>query len=557
MSKNTSPYHAAGTLLNSYLKERNRGLKSIAFDSGANNVPSSSNYATVAKTIQHLPAINSVLNANNKKLSKAINFESFKNQGLAYVMIYELLFSKFQKIRGGGKIKRMIVKHESELRQEVEEYTSKNPIEGLAVDFPRYVRVNVMHSTVTEAANILQEQLAKVNKDGAQEVYADAHVPDLLVLPPNASSWLHHDFELVKSGKIVLQDKSSCFSALVCTSTSSGLGGGDYIDACSAPGNKTSHLAALLHASSNAHREDERPKKKKKGKSTEQNPIRVFACERSSARFDVLKTRMDSLVSSPSVAVEPMHVDFLKIDPSDPKFANVRAIMLDPSCSGSGIVNAPDRSTTQNSDEKRRQTLANFQTVALKHAMSFPQVERIVYSTCSVHDEENEMVVSKALAEMNSSAKKEDGNEWMLVAPQCLTQWPRRGKESVGGLSKAQADCLIRCDGLDGDETNGFFVSYFERARVSAGSKATQNTEVTCNAATGIPLYSGQYKNVGTKPQTKLEEGKGAKSKNDVTPNKAAEKSAKKREKKLAWRRKQALQKEERLKKRKAATTEG
>ena len=57
--------------------------------------------------------------------------------------------------------------------------------------------------------------------------------------------------------------------------------------------------------------------------------------------------------------------------------------------------------------------------------------------------------------------------------------------------------------------------------------------------------------------QTKLEEGKGAKSKNDVTPNKAAEKSAKKREKKLAWKRKQALQKEERLKKRKAATTEG
>lgn len=561
MSKNTSPYHAAGTLLNSYLKERNRGLKSIAFDSGANNVPSSSNYATVAKTIQHLPAINSVLNANNKKLSKAINFESFKNQGLAYVMIYELLFSKFQKIRGGGKIKRMIVKHERELRQEVEEYTSKNPIEGLAVDFPRYVRVNVMHSTINEAANILKEQLTKVNKDGAQEVYADAHVPDLLVLPPNASSWLHHDFELVKSGKIVLQDKSSCFSALVCASSSSGLGGGDYIDACSAPGNKTSHLAALLHAaSSNAHREDERPKKKKKGKTTEQKPIRVFACERSSARFDVLKTRMDSLVSSPSVAVEPMHVDFLKIDPSDPKFANVRTIMLDPSCSGSGIVNAPDRSTTQNSDEKRRQTLANFQTVALKHAMSFPQVERIVYSTCSVHDEENEMVVSKALAEMNSSAKtgkEEDGNEWMLVAPQCLTQWPRRGKESVGGLSKAQADCLIRCDGLDGDETNGFFVSYFERVRVSAGSKATQNTEVTCNAATGIPLYSGQYKNVETKPRTKLEEGKETKSKNAVTPNKAAEKSAKKREKKLAWKRKQALQKEERLKKRKAATTEG
>ena len=565
MSKNTSPYYAAGTLLNTYLQHRNRGLKSIAFDSGGNNVPSSSSYATVAKTIQHLPAINSILNADNKKLSKAIDFDSYKNKGLAYVMIYELLFSKFQKIRGGGQIKRMIVKHEKELRKEADEYTSKNPSLGdPSSNFPRYVRVNVMHSTVADAAKILQEELTKASsEEGNSTVYADAHVPDLLVLPPNASSWLHHDSDLVKSGKIILQDKSSCFSALVCAS--SGDFRGDYIDACSAPGNKTSHLAALLHASFAAADEDEPPKKKKKKKQGKTNKIQstVFACERSSARYDTLKSRMDQLVSSSSVAVEPTHGDFLKIDPSDPTYANVRAIMLDPSCSGSGIVNAPDRSTTQNSDEKNRiQSLANFQTVALKHSMSFPQVERIVYSTCSVHDEENEMVVSNALAEMNSG--KEDGSEWKLVAPQCLQHWPRRGKEGVGGLSKSQADCLIRCDGLDGDETNGFFVSYFERARVSKDTSSVQSSEVTCNASIGIPLYDGQYKKVvENEVPKKIEKeskptvegkSKGAKSKN-ATPsnNKAAEKSAKKRAKKLAWKKKQALQKGERMKKKEAA----
>eukprot|EP00986_Skeletonema_menzelii_P011954 scaffold6337_cov144-Skeletonema_menzelii.AAC.6 len=554
MSKNTSPYHAAGTLLNTYLQHRNRGLKSIAFDSGDKNVPSSSSYATVAKTIQHLPAINSILNANNKKLSKAIDFDSFKNKGLGYVMIYELLFSKFQKIRGGGLIKRMIVKHEKELRREADEYTSKNPSIGdLSSNFPRYVRVNVMHSKVADAADILQEELTK-NSSQDDTIYADAHVPDLLVLPPNASSWLHQESDLVKSGKIILQDKSSCFSALVCASSSDFRG--DYIDACSAPGNKTSHLAALLHASFIAADEDEPPKKKKKkkGKASKIQST-VFAFERSSARFDTLKSRMDQLVSSSSVAVEPIHGDFLKIDPSDPKYANVRAIMLDPSCSGSGIVNAPDRSTTQNSDERNRiQTLANFQTVALKHSMSFPQVERIVYSTCSVHDEENEMVVSNALAEMNNSVT-EDGSEWKLVAPHCLQNWPRRGKEGVGGLSKSQADCLIRCDGLDGDETNGFFVSYFERARVSKDATSSQSSEETCNATLEIPLYNGQYKNIETEvPSNQAEEGKRkvAKSKNTTpTTDKAAEISAKKRAKKLAWKRKQALQKEERLKKRK------
>lgn len=562
MSKNTSPYYAAGTLLNTYLQHRNRGLKSIAFDSGGKNVPSSSCYATVAKTIQHLPAINSILNANNKKLSKAIDFESYKNKGLAYVMIYELLFSKFQKIRGGGQIKRMIVKHEKELRREADEYTSKNPTLGdPSSNFPRYVRVNVMHSTVADAANTLQEELTKASSEEANStVYADAHVPDLLVLPPNASSWLHQDSDLVKTGKIVLQDKSSCFSALVCASSSDCRG--DYIDACSAPGNKTSHLAALLHASLTAADGEEPPKKKKKRKSNAVSKIQstVFACERSSARFDTLKSRMDQLVSSSSVAVEPIHGDFLKIDPSDPKYANVRAIMLDPSCSGSGIVNAPDRSTTQNSDEKNRiKTLANFQTVALKHSMSFPQVERIVYSTCSVHDEENEMVVSNALAEMNSS-ETEDGNKWKLVAPQCLQHWPRRGKEGVGGLSKSQADCLIRCDGLDGDETNGFFVSYFERARLSKDTTSAKSSEGTPNASIDIPLYDGQYKRDTNEIPEKIvkvpkpaEEGtsKGGTKSNNTTPStsKAAEKSAKKRAKKLAWKRKQALQKGERLKK--------
>jgi len=557
MSKNTSPYHAAGTLLNTYLQHRNRGLKSIAFDSGGNNTPSSSSYATVAKTIQHLPAINSILNANSKKLSKAIDFDSYKNTGLAYVMIYELLFSKFQKIRGGGQIKRMIVKHEKELRREADEYTSKNPSLGVSsTSFPRYVRVNVMHSTVADAADILQAELTKASEDANSTVYADVHVPDLLVLPPSASSWLHQDFDLVKSGKIILQDKSSCFSALVCASGSDFRG--DYIDACSAPGNKTSHLAALLHASFTDADKDERPKKKKKGKTTKVKST-VFACERSSSRFDTLKSRMNQLVSSSSVAVEPIHGDFLKIDPSDPKYANVRAIMLDPSCSGSGIVNAPDRSTTQNSDEKNRiQTLANFQTVALKHAMSFPQVERIVYSTCSVHDEENEMVVSNALAEMNNSGT-EDGSEWKLVAPPCLQHWSRRGKEGVGGLSKSQADCLIRCDGLDGDETNGFFVSYFERTRVSKDTSSAKGSEVT--ASIGIPLYDGQYKSVESEVPTKVEKAskpaaeddKGAKIKNAApSNNKAAEKSAKKREKKLAWKRKQAALKGERLKKKKA-----
>ena len=107
MSRNSSPYHDAGWLLSEHLQKR-RGLKSIAFDTqGKRNdkkkAPDKATYATVCKTMQHLAIINEVLDGNN--LRKSIGFDSVRNKGLLYVMIYELLFGKYKSIRGGGKIK--------------------------------------------------------------------------------------------------------------------------------------------------------------------------------------------------------------------------------------------------------------------------------------------------------------------------------------------------------------------------------------------------------------------------------------------------------------------
>ena len=270
--------------------------------------------------------------------------------------------------------------------------------------------------------------------------------------------------------------------------------------------------------------------------------------------------------------VVPIHCDFLKVDPADPKFAHVRAILLDPSCSGSGIVNSPDRwmesidnddDGAQQKDMKRIQSLSNFQLVALKHAMSFPNVDRIVYSTCSVHDEENEAVVSKALSEV-STDDPYDG--WELFAPVCLEHWPRRGREGgVGGLTKDQAECLIRCDGLDGDETNGFFVSFFVRKKLVCD--ASRGTRRMIDDSL-IPIYAGQFayacKHVAstsaslehheTSEVVELEDNNSMQNKNigESSSGILNDKSAKKREKKLAWKRKQAQLKTERMKRKEA-----
>jgi putative methyltransferase len=165
--------------------------------------------------------------------------------------------------------------------------------------------------------------------------------------------------------------------------------------------------------------------------------------------------------------VEPRHQDFLKVDSGDKDLKNLRAILLDPSCSGSGIVNSPDRVDSSDSAERLR-SLASFQLLALVHSMSFPQVDYIAYSTCSVNVEEDEAVVAKALAEGN--AKLEGGERWRLVAPASLRGWKRRGV-AVEGLTAEQAECLCRSDPFDGDLTNGFFVGYFERVKVAGEGK--------------------------------------------------------------------------------------
>merc|ERR1712166_557433 len=100
--------------------------------------------------------------------------------------------------------------------------------------------------------------------------------------------------------------------------------------------------------------------------------------------------------------------------------------MLDPSCSGSGMTTTTNHNTEYKMSRDpyfvndRIQTLSNFQFTALLHAgTDFPNVDRIVYSTCSLYVKENEDVVSRFLAENN--------DEWELCAPKCLTHWHRRG----------------------------------------------------------------------------------------------------------------------------------
>jgi len=100
--------------------------------------------------------------------------------------------------------------------------------------------------------------------------------------------------------------------------------------------------------------------------------------------------------------------------------------------------------------QERIKKLSNFQVRILSHALSFPNVKRVVYSTCSIHTEENEQVVKGALGQ--------SVGDWELC--EIFPEWKRRGREDILENGKK----TIRIDPLE-DRTTGFFIACLERKK--------------------------------------------------------------------------------------------
>jgi 16S rRNA C967 or C1407 C5-methylase (RsmB/RsmF family) len=315
-----------------------------------------------------------------------------------------------------------------------------------------------------------RERAGLVQGEGSELCGVDCFIPSLIVIPPPSPAPSdssggggerrrsgYGEDAMVKSGCLIIQDKSSCFpSQILCNhlerfrEKEGGEGGGgrfDVIDACAAPGNKTSHIAALLTANN-------------------PNISRIFAFDKSKERAELLVKRMAEAAADKMVTV--FNKDFLELNPTDTQYADVKAILLDPSCSGSGLIRAIDRISEYHSVQQKQRIikLQSFQSQALLKAMSFPNVSLIVYSTCSINIEENESVVATALLQSRQKQEEESlFGPWNLSNPVGFESWPRRGycnTDSSSTLNKIESDKLIRCLATDG--MSGFFVAVFTRS---------------------------------------------------------------------------------------------
>ncbi|KNC76311.1 hypothetical protein SARC_11180 [Sphaeroforma arctica JP610] len=439
-------------------------VKSLCLQNGSDSKMKKNLYALVCESLKYSDAIREIAH-----MSGFPKKEPQIGEWQGIVIIYDHLFGK-KGLRCGGVYKQAIVRQKSALNTSLTKLKVKRRIKDnvelipesvrIADLMPRYVRVNLIRMSVEEAMQTFQTEgfmLVSSETNPAElrsrQFYRDPHIDDVLAFAPKTD---FHAHTLYLNGTIIQQDKASCMPAKALNPPP----GSTVIDGCAAPGNKTSHLASIMG-----------------------NKGTIFAFDKDARR---LKTLVKLTGLAGASCIKARHQSFLDVDPLDPTYADVEYILLDPSCSGSGIVSRLDQLIDNDDDtmsqdyQERLDNLRQFQETVLLHAFTFPRVKRVSYSTCSIHEQENEVVVANVLA----------ANENFRLNT-ALPQWPRRGCPGLITGRERGAECVVRVL-QEMDFTNGFFVAVFERkpaGRIEdgyeTGSTKGQGTNIGVGRSSG------------------------------------------------------------------------
>eukprot|EP01095_Lingulamoeba_sp_RSL-Kostka_P015369 TRINITY_DN7053_c0_g2_i1.p1 TRINITY_DN7053_c0_g2~~TRINITY_DN7053_c0_g2_i1.p1 ORF type:complete len:401 (-),score=95.36 TRINITY_DN7053_c0_g2_i1:208-1386(-) len=321
--------------------------------------------------------------------------------------------------------------------------------------------------------------LIYLNRKNNKYFTRDKNIECLLVFPPKSD---FHDHKMVLNGSLILQDKASCIPPVVlmnkgfyCQLPQTEQDYVDFlvnnesddnlhvIDCCAAPGSKTSQLSALMN-----------------------NSGTLYAYELSKPRYNTLvKLCTRSNVKN----MTAFNGNFLDVDVDDDKYATVEYIQVDPSCSGSGIQSRIDDlllsviyKKNNNENKNRLIALAKFQYRIVSKALSFPNVKRVVYSTCSIHEEENEQVVRDLL----------NDNPKFKLSPIFKDTWNNRGTSLFD-----TAPYCIRAN-PEQNKTNGFFVSCFELKTEDEINNQTYNNPSNSNLDQKIEKVENNNQNVNS-----------------------------------------------------------
>ena len=237
--------------------------------------------------------------------------------------------------------------------------TTKKIIDGYSKNRLTTFRVNTIKSNNEEIEEVLNRENIEYEKSNiSNEAYILKNVDESKI----------QELEIYKEGKIYLQSLSSMLPPIILHPEQNN----DILDMAAAPGGKTTQMAAITD-----------------------NKAHITACEMNTIRAERLKYNIEKQGAS---SVYCMVKDARNID----NFFSFDQILLDAPCSGSGTLNINDDKLKKYFTEKLIQKSVKAQTALLRKAIKILKPgHEMVYSTCSILQEENENVVNEILKNGN------------------------------------------------------------------------------------------------------------------------------------------------------------
>ena len=358
-----------------------------------------------------------------------------QNKYLFRVILYEHLFS-IKKLKFGGKLARLVKDIKASIIEKFGdqiEIKKESKKENL---FRKNVYVRYLPSKDVDKDKESVSQLSEFKKDSI--------IDNLYCLSyQQYSEFNTNKFPLYHHPDFVIQSKSSCLPLRALQTVLDSEFNGCVVETCSAPGNKTLQLLEYFPMSS------------------------VHSFELDKKRFKLLEKRLGIYKKPYFADCQTYQRDFFELSLTDIDPASVEVVVADPSCSGSGMLNRfNDLDIPETTDfesfvnekrkglNKKEQTkvdqLTSFQYKLLDYCFSnFTNLKYLVYSTCSIYNEENEDMVKKML-------KKHEAVELVDIK---LDGWEQRGFGECEG--KYNPQYCLRENPLQ-RKNDGFFVALFK-----------------------------------------------------------------------------------------------
>ena len=239
-------------------------------------------------------------------------------------------------------------------KQYGEEITNKI-LNGYSQNRVVSLRVNTIKATSQEICN----ELLRNNIEFEKVSFCD----EVLVIK-NINEEKIKELDIYKNGSIYLQSLSSMLPPIILKPKENE----DILYMTAAPGGKTTQIAALTN-----------------------NKAHITACEMNNIRIEKLKYNVQKQGAT--------NVSILKEDSRrlNDYFAFDK-ILLDAPCSGSGTIELENEKTYNGFTEKLLEKTTQSQLTLLKKALKILKPgHEMVYSTCSILQEENEDIISKAI----------------------------------------------------------------------------------------------------------------------------------------------------------------